>query len=303
MKARYLIAGAAAAGAAAYLVARNREILEFYWKLWRAQRVADRFYAECPTLTKDIAYSPATPQRLDVYRPAHGDGHPVLVYVYGGSWNGGRKTLYAPAAQRLLPHQAVIVIPDYTLYPAAGYPRQTQEVAAALAWTLDHIHAFGGDPRKVVVVAQSAGAHIAGLALMDPHFLAAHSHRPAEVRGFLGISGVYDIPTQLEHQAAKGQSGQYVIDVMGGPQNIAVASPATFVGPNTVRTRLISGDRDQTVPLRMSVEFYERLRAAGAETEFILYPGAGHSSLLFDALAHNPSKLFTDILDFMRAVT
>jgi len=310
MKIRYAIAGAAAAGAAAYLVARNRELIEFYWKLWGAQREADRFYATYPTLYKDLAYSADTPQRLDVYRPEGSGGCPVLFYVYGGSWNSGRKTLYAPAAQRLLPEGAVIVMPDYTTYPAAGYPRQTQEVAAALAWTLDHIHEYGGDPRKVVVVAQSAGAQVAGLALMDPQFLAAHpkragagTHSPAEVRGFLGISGVYDIETQLAYQAEKGQSGQYVMDVIGGRQNIAAASPATFVGPDTVRTRLIHGDRDTTVPLRMSIEFYERLRAAGAQTEFILYPGAGHSSILFDALAHNPSRLITEILEFMHVAT
>jgi len=296
-----LAVGAAVAGAAAYAVVRHRDVVEFYWRLWGAQRVAHRFYSTYPTIHKDLAYSPHTRQRLDVYQPAGAKDCPVLVYVYGGSWNGGRKTLYAPAAQRLLPEGAVIVIPDYTLYPEAGYPTQTQEIAAALAWTLDHIQEYGGDPRRVVVVAQSAGAHVAALALLDPQFLAAHGHHAGEVRGFFGISGVYDIETQLAHERSKGRTGQYVIDVMGGRQNIAAASPATFVGPGALRTRLIHGDQDGTVPLRMSVEFYERLRAAGAETEFSVYPGGGHSGILFDALAQNPSRLMTDIVSFMRA--
>ncbi len=295
------LAAAAAAGAAAYMVVRNREMLEFYWRLWGAQREAARFYATCPTVYKDLAYSPQTTQRLDVYGPESNGNHPVLVYVYGGSWNGGRKTLYAPAAQRLLPAGAVIVIPDYTLYPQAGYPTQTQEIAAALAWTLDHIQEYGGDPGKVVVVAQSAGAHVAALALLDPQFLAAHGHSAAEIRGFFGISGVYDIETQLAHERGQGRTGQYVIDVMGGPQNIAAASPATFVGPHAPGTYLIHGDKDSTVPLRMSIEFDERLRAAGAESTFSLYAGGGHSGILFDALAENPSRLMTDIVTFMRA--
>ena len=295
--------GAAAAGAAVYAAVRYRETLEFYWRLWGAQREAEAFYATCPTLAKNIAYSPRTTQRLDVYRPDTGSNWPVLVYVYGGSWNGGRKELYAPAAQRLLPEGALIVIADYTLYPAAGYPTQTQEIAAALAWTLDHAAEYGGDPRRVVVVAQSAGAHVAALALLDPQFLAAHGHSAAEVRGFFGISGVYDIETQLAHERSKGRSGQYVVDVMGGRQNIAAASPSTFVSAAAPRTKLIHGDRDNTVPLRMSVEFHERLRAAGAQSEFTLYPGGGHSGILFDALAQNPSRLLTNIAQFMRACT
>lgn len=300
MRAWQAAIAAGAAGVAAYMAVRHREVLEFYWRLWAAQRAAARFYATFPTLDKDIAYSAQTTQRLDVYQPEGADGRPVLVYVYGGSWNGGRKTLYAPAAQRLLPEGAVIVIPDYTLYPQAGYPTQTQEIAAALAWTLEHIHEYGGDPAKVVVVAQSAGAHLAALALLDPRFLAAHGHSAAEVRGFFGISGVYDIETQLAHERTKGRTGQYVIDVMGGRQNIAAASPATFVGPNAPRTHFIHGDKDTTVPLRMSVEFDERLRAAGAQSTFSLYPGGGHSGILFDALAENPSRLMTDIVTFLR---
>ena len=291
----------AAASAATYAALRNREVMEFYWRLWGAQREAAQFYTTCPTLAKDLAYSPQTAQRLDVYRPGGGGGSPVLVYVYGGSWNGGRKPLYAPAAQRLLPAGAVIVIPDYTLYPQAGYPTQTQEIAAALAWTLDHIEEYGGDRNRVVVVAQSAGAHVAALALLDPQFLAAHGHSAAEVRGFFGISGVYDIETQLAHERGQGRTGQYVIDVMGGRQNIAAASPATFVGAHAPRTHLIHGDHDGTVPLRMSIEFGESLRAAGAESTFSLYPGGGHSGILFDALAENPSRLMTDIVAFMRA--
>ena len=291
---------AAAAGGAAYMLTRHRETLQFYWKLWAAQREADKFYLECATVFKDVVYSASTDQRLDVYQPEGGSGHPVLVYVYGGSWNGGRKNLYAPAAQRLLPENAVIVIPDYTLYPRAGYPTQTQEIAAALAWTLDNIAKYGGDPKKVVVVAQSAGAHVASLALLDQGFLAVHGHAPSEVRGFFGISGVYDIETQLAHERSKGRSGQYVADVMGGRQNIAAASPSTWVSADAPRTRLIHGDADTTVPVRMSIEFNQRLQAAGAQSDVFLYPGAGHSGILFEALAHSPSTLMDDIVYFMR---
>src|SRR5260221_2548485 len=77
-----------------------RDELLFFYRLFRAQQQANQFYATCPWVTKNIVYHPAMPRRLDVYRPETGAGHPVIVYVYGGSWTSGNKELYAPAAQR-----------------------------------------------------------------------------------------------------------------------------------------------------------------------------------------------------------
>jgi acetyl esterase/lipase len=283
-----------------WLAARKRQHAVYFWKLYNARHLAARFYAECPTVFKNIPYHASTPRRLDVYRPSEGSGYPVVVYVYGGSWHSGNKELYAAAAQRLLPGGVVVVVPDYTLYPAGGYPRQSREVAAALAWTLENIAAYGGDPRKVVLAAQSAGGQVAALALLDPRFLAAHGHSAAEIRGFAGISGVYDIPTQLAHERRHGRSGRYVVSVMGGRDNIRPASPLTFAGPGAPPTLLIHGDADGTVPVQMSRDLHARLRAAGAESELRIYRGGGHSGILFDALAQNPSRLLTDILAFVR---
>ena len=286
-----------------WLYAPLREITAFYYKLFRAKRQADRFYATCPDVSKNIRYHAGTSKTLDVYRPGAGSGYPVVFYVYGGSWGSGNKELYAPAAQRLLAEGLVLVVPDYTLYPAAGYPRQTREMAAALAWTLDNIANYGGDPSRVVVVAQSAGAQIAGLAALEPRWLAEHGHSLAELRGFIGISGVYDIPIQLIHERGKRRSGQYVIDVMGGPDNVRPASPSTHVGPETLPMLLIHGDADTTVPFGMSVDLHARLQSAGVPSKLLIYPRSGHSEILFRALTERPARLMDDMLAFIRERT
>jgi len=292
--------GVAAASLTAWLAIRYRGYARYLWRLAGARRLATRFYAECAGLTKNVPYGAQTGRTLDVYRPEVGGGHPVLVYVYGGSWNSGNKELYAPAAQRLLPEGFVLVVPDYTTFPAAGYPTQTEEIAAALAWTLQEVARFGGDPRQVVLVAQSAGAQVAGLCLTDRRYLAAHGHSPAELRGFIGISGVYDMETQLAFERKLRRSEKYVANVIGGRHNAPAASPLTFAGPHVPPTLLIHGDADGTVPLEMSYKFHQRLVEAGSESELIVYAGGGHSGLLFDALAHNPSRLFNEIVTFAR---
>jgi acetyl esterase/lipase len=294
---------ALAAGAgASWLAFQSRDQMRFYYRMFQAKRMADRFYTTCPTVYKNLPYQPGGPS-LDIYRPDAGTGHPVFIYVYGGSWSSGHKEWYAPIAERLLPEGMVVVIPDYTLFPAARYPRQQTEIAAALAWTLDNIQNYGGDPSRVVVCAQSAGVHIAGLAVLDPRWLKAHGHSATELRGFVGLSGVWDIPAQVAHVNKRRGAGRYVEAVVGGRQNLAAASPLSYADQAGLPMMLIHGDADTTVPLSVSVTFYLRRQAIGAPAELLVYRGGGHSAILFDALNENPSRLVNDLVRFARTCT
>src|SRR5262245_64099286 len=118
-KRRIVVAGLAILVTTGALLAWQRpqwlDELSFLFRLYRAHREANRFYANFPWVTKNIAYHPEMPRRLDVYRPETGSGYPVIVYVYGGSWTRGNKELYAPAAQRFLPSGFVLVIRDYVM--------------------------------------------------------------------------------------------------------------------------------------------------------------------------------------------
>ncbi len=293
------LAGAALAAGAIYYLA-NREEIDYNLRLLNAKRIGDKFYAEYPYIEKNIAFGAGPSQKLDVYRPESGAGYPVLVYVYGGSWNSGNKELYAPIAQRLLPEGVIVVVPDYRIYPEGKYREQTDDVAAALAWTLENIEKYGGDPARVVLGGQSAGAHLSALALLDEQWLAKYGHSSAEVCGYYGISGVYDINAQMDFERSNGRTAPIMTAVMEGPDNFTAASPATYVRSGLPPILLIHGDADETVPISVSENFQAKLESIGARSEFVVYPGAGHSGLLFDALASDPARLVTDLSKFAR---
>ncbi len=92
-------------------------------------------------------------------------GLPVLVWIYGGAWSGGAASLPAYDGRHLAARGAVVVGLNYRVgaegfLHMAGAPdnRGLLDQVAGLAWVRDNIAAFGGDPRRVTVFGQSAGA-------------------------------------------------------------------------------------------------------------------------------------------------
>lgn len=288
---------AISAGVAYYL--NNKETVDFYLRLYGAKRRADQFYGHYPHITKNIQYCET--QSLDVYQPESGSGYPVLLYIYGGSWMSGNKELYAPAAQLLMPHGMVLVMPNYTLHPQAHYQQQVQEVAASIAWTLENAERFGGDPKRIIVCGHSAGGHLSSLALLDNRWLAPFGHSVAEIAGLMLISGVYDLTAQMDYELAKRSTGQLLLDHFEGEVNFALASPLAYVRPGLPPIRLLHGDADTTVPLSISETFYAALLAAGNPVDFSVYPKVGHSDILFRALSENPSRLINDMVAFVES--
>ncbi|MBP7961939.1 MAG: alpha/beta hydrolase [Caldilineaceae bacterium] len=294
--------GLALLAAAIAFIAVNWGEITFAWDLYKVKRVSDAFYADYPLLVKDIAFTDKSDVRLDLYRPDDQGGHPVFLFVHGGGWDKYDKLLHAPVAQKLMPEGMVVLIMDYTLYPNATYRQQTAEVADAIAWTIENVAQYGGDPARITVGGHSAGGHLAMLAAYDPQWLAATGHKLDEICGLIGIAGVYDADAQMVFERSTGGTAPIMTAVMEGEPNFATASPITYVaqhGADSPPVRLIHGSADDTVPLSESDEFLAALKAAGISSELLVYEGAGHTGLLLDAMVENPSRLVQDLSGFV----
>jgi para-nitrobenzyl esterase len=107
---------------------------------------------------------------LDVYGPDDADGPlPVLFWVHGGAFLTGAAADYDGSV--LAAHgPAVVVSVSYRLGPfgflqlgTAADPEPSPamtDLLAALAWVRREISSFGGDPDRVTLVGQSAGASL-----------------------------------------------------------------------------------------------------------------------------------------------
>ena len=283
----------------------------FYWNIARANRAGARFYRTYDRLERDVAFTEVSDARLDVYSPPSGDDHPVLVFVHGGGWDSYDKELFAPVAMQLLPRNMVVVIPDYTLHPEATYEQMARETAAAVAWTLENVDAYGGDSDRVVLSGHSAGGHLSGLVALDPRWLAEHGRSPDELCGWIGLSGVYDVDAQMAFERERGGEAPVMTAVMEGEENFPEASPVTWAARATSADAaatvdevwLIHGVRDETVPVGMSEQLATVLDEAGVRNRLLLYPDRGHSDFLFDALSDPGARVLDDIATAVHGCT
>lgn len=153
-----------------------------------------------PKVVRDVPYAEPKSERrmLDVYAPAEGRNHPVVVWLHGGGWRQGDKTLVHRKPQAFVDRGFVFVSVNYRFVPQVQVPEMTGDVAKAVRWVRDHAAEHGGDPTKIVVAGHSAGAHLAALVCTDPRYLAAEGLSPADVAGCIPVdTAVYDVPKQV----------------------------------------------------------------------------------------------------------
>ncbi|WP_025141278.1 alpha/beta hydrolase [Achromobacter sp. DH1f] len=241
--------------------------------------------------TQGLAYGTLPRQRLDIYAPPNAAHAPVVVFFYGGSWRSGERADYRFAGDALASRGIVAVIADYRLYPEARYPAFLQDAAQVVAWTQQHIGAYGGDPRRVFVAGHSAGGYIAAMLALDARWLHGAGTAPATLAGWIGLAGPYDFLPIVARD---------VRPVFLFPDTPPDSQPIHHVSAAAPPGLLLAGAADSTVdPRRNSVSLALALRAAGACARLVEYPDLGHK-LLVGALSR-PLRWRAPVLDDVSA--
>ncbi len=225
--------------------------------------------------TPDVAYGPLARHKLDVYAPlgtAPAAGWPVVVFLYGGSWNSGERADYRFMGEALASRGVLVLVADYRLYPEVRYPSFLEDSARAMAWGLEHAKQLGGDPHRVFVMGHSAGGYNAAMLALDPRWLASVGHRPGELAGWIGLAGAYEfLPLGPDSPARP---------VFFHPNYPPGTQPIDDVTRDSRRAFLAAPLDDMVVsPQRSTLAMAAKLRAAGVPVELHLYEGVTHALL------------------------
>ncbi|QZH75784.1 MAG: alpha/beta hydrolase [Erythrobacter sp.] len=174
---------------------------------------------------RDLSYGPDPRHRLDVFSKGTPTGAPVLVYVHGGGFVMGDKhsessPFYSNVGDFAARMGWVGVTMTYRLAPAHRFPSGVEDMRLFVDWLRANVAAHGGDPARIVLMGQSAGAsHIA-------NYLAHARDHAVGIAGAVFLSGIYDVRTSAVNDFNKAYYGE---DVAGwGPASALaglIASP------------------------------------------------------------------------------
>lgn len=145
----------------------------------------------------DLAYGPHARHRLDVYRAEEARGpQPLLLCFHGGGFIRGDKSMRRNVGLYYARQGFTVAVPNYRLGPQDRWPAGAEDVSASFAWLRQQAAEFGGDPARVFLMGESAGAaHIAAATLIRRF----HPPGGLPAAGVVLASGVYDV--QLEKLA------------------------------------------------------------------------------------------------------
>lgn len=210
----------------------------------------------------------AAKHKLDIYAPKDKSNLPVFFFIHGGAWRSGDRAQYLPVGNRYVMAGFVTVIPSYRLAPKYPHPAQIEDVAAAFAWTVQHVAEYGGDTNRIFVAGHSAGGHLAALLSLDGKYLAAYGLSPKSIRGVVGLSGVYNLSNPSGQQSVFGSD----------PTARREASPLFHVKAGAPPFLITYCQWDYFSLPAQAREFHRALQKADIQTELVYIPHESHIS-------------------------
>lgn len=132
--------------------------------LSRVGRIHPKLRAEQAKIrvVRDLAYRDTghPSHRLDVHIPEGTGPRPVVLYVHGGGFRILSKDTHWVMALAFARKGYLVFNIDYRLAPAHPFPAAIEDASHALRWVARNAHEFGGDPSRLILAGESAGANL-----------------------------------------------------------------------------------------------------------------------------------------------
>jgi len=187
-------------------------------KAWSGVRNATEFGASCYQGWPARQFGPYTAEFVDtprhaedclflnIWAPARSSAKaPVMVWIHGGGFGGGSGALSIYDGSHFAAQGIVVVTINYRVGPFGflAHPELTreahgtgvgnyglQDMIEALRWVRGNIEAFGGDPARVTIMGQSAGAMAVNDLIVSPLAKGLFARAIAQSGSGMGIPSI-----------------------------------------------------------------------------------------------------------------
>lgn len=224
----------------------------------------------------DLPYGGNPKQKLDIYFPAvNVKDAPVLVYFHGGGFFEGDRSDYGFLAAPFVAQGIIVVLCSYRLC-SDGFTKldAVADGKLAMKWVYENIASYGGDPKRLVMSGNSAGAIMTANAVNDISWMADYGMDESALIGAVMISGIYNFPLDYNHRPDTLPDDKTKI-AMSAVQHINKVPPKMLVVAGSLET----GIDNYVTSSEMFTNELKRL--TNADVTFMIIPDKDHLGMHF----------------------
>lgn len=219
------------------------------------------------------------PLTFDFIAPSSDQPLPLIVFLHGGGWISGDKTMYRDEAPFFVEHGYATACISYRLAPLHPFPAPVADVQRFLRHVREHAGELGIDPNRVAAFGNSAGGHLAAMAALAPAMDDGPDDGTCRAQAAVNICGISDLqdPRATHFPIAMAFLEQFVPSIQDPEStDAAMASPISHVSKGAAPMLILHGSEDDVVPFDQSVRLHQALRSASAKSRMVELPGEGH---------------------------
>ncbi|XP_065616973.1 probable isoprenylcysteine alpha-carbonyl methylesterase ICMEL2 isoform X3 [Quercus suber] len=244
--------------------------------------------------------------------------------VYGDQPRNRYKAWGSLLGQQLAERDIIVACIDYRNFPQGTIGDMVEDASQGISFVCNHLAEYGGDPNRIYLMGQSAGAHISACALLEQAIKESEPEKGesitwsvSQLKAYFGLSGGYNLLNLVDHFNNRGLYRPIFLSIMEGEQGLQRFSPEVQIQDKSTRDAvsrlppitLFHGTSDYSIPsdaryflIFCSKTFVDALQRAGAQAKLVLYEGKTHTDLfLQDPLRGGKDELFDHLVSVIHA--
>ena len=144
----------------------------------------------------NVKYDINSSNTLDIYYKENLKSSFVIVYIHGGGWCSYDKSFYKSPLKKIANMNTVVFNCNYGLAPAYMVEDMEHDIFKILDFVKNNAKYYGGDYKKIIMMGDSAGAHLVSLFVSKINSLKYSDNSYKDNIVGLGLFyGVYDLTT------------------------------------------------------------------------------------------------------------
>lgn len=257
---------------------------------------------------KDVIYKTRGNNNLtlDIYdaKKKLKKGSPVILYVHGGSWAYGDKTIpsvISPLLDNFRDEGFTIISTSYELTKStANFDEQASDVKDTIRWIYKNKDKYNFDTENIGVIGVSAGAHLTLLSTYSDNneFQGDEELKnySSDVKYVIDFFGPTDLTT-LNVDGAGNEIKAILNNTKDRSEVLKQYSPINYVKEGLPKTLIIHSKADEIVPYDNSLELYNKSKDMKNKVNLITLEKSGHD--LSNINKEEVMLISTEILKFV----